>query len=196
MTRTYSQLGEIVESWSGADSQALAKLREHLRSKTQILKNETLHATEEWRGNRERVYADIYEQCGIGLGRKPEKTLRERIAPVLAEADAGLVQRLCGIVGERLGGADAEIERLVTCLVDYFLQARAILGVACESQQRINQVLGRAQPVRAFSAADVDVHVLLQGDEARRLPYLLDELEELLGFRVQITQDTIEIMES
>jgi hypothetical protein len=196
MTRTYAQLGEIVETWSGESSEPLTKLREHLRSKTQILKSETLHATEEWRANRERVYAQIYEQCGIGLGSESEKTLTERIAPVLAGADARLVQRLRSLVGKRLGAADADVERLVTCLVDYFLRARAILGVACESQQRINEILGRAQPVRAFSAADIDVHVLLQGDEARRLPYLLDELEELLGFRVRITRDLIEIMES
>ena len=67
----------------------------------------------------------------------------------------------------------------------FFLQAQELLGLAWEVQHHINALLGTAgSPSRPFTRADIDMHVLLQGDEARRLPHLLDELESLLGFRV------------
>ena len=88
---------------------------------------------------------------------------------------------------------DHDAEQLLQCLMNYFLQAQAVLGLACDIQQNINSLLQRPAPLRPFRAADTDVHVLLQGNEARRLPHLLDELESLLGFRVEITRDKIEI---
>jgi hypothetical protein len=75
----------------------------------------------------------------------------------------------------------------------YFLQARATLELACDIQERINMILGRPSPKRAFNAADVDTHILLQGNEARRLPYLINELESVLGFSADITKDRIAI---
>jgi hypothetical protein len=47
-----------------------------------------------------------------------------------------------------------------------------------------------------FNANDVDIHVGLRGDEVRRLPYLLKELETLLGFSAAITRDSIEMIDA
>jgi hypothetical protein len=86
----------------------------------------------------------------------------------------------------------ALLERLVAGLMDYFRQEQAIVRAACEIQQRINRLLGRTPPTRPFNASDIDIYNRMDGDVAR-LPYLVDELEEMLGLRIVVTQDTIEI---
>ncbi|MDB5862518.1 MAG: hypothetical protein JWO70_324 [Betaproteobacteria bacterium] len=197
MTRTYERLSRIADEWQGP-SDAVAALREHLHRRMETLRNESLHATEEWRVNRERVYAHIYEASANGLGVTSGETLEERLSPVDGAAHAQVASRLRAILSSRLGGgaADAGVESIVACLASYFVRAKAILVLACEIQNRINALVGRAAPSRPFNAKDVDIHVLLQGDEARRLPYLINELEPLLGLRVEITKDVIEITES
>jgi hypothetical protein len=77
--------------------------------------------------------------------------------------------------------------------MEYFVQAQGILCVACDVQARINTLLGRTPPRRAFTAADIDVHVVLQGSEARRLPHLLHEMQALLGFQAEVTRDAIHL---
>jgi hypothetical protein len=91
------------------------------------------------------------------------------------------------------GSAAVDLEKLVDCLAHFFLQSQALLGVALEVQDAINALLQRAPAQRVFTAADLDVHVLLQGSEARRLPHLLDELESLLGFQAVVTRDGVHI---
>jgi hypothetical protein len=76
--------------------------------------------------------------------------------------------------------------------IDYFRQEQAIVRAACEIQQRINRILGRTPPTRPFTASDIDIYNQMQGDVAR-LPYLVDELEEVLGLHIVVTHDTIEI---
>jgi len=200
MTRTYARLSDISRAWSEEPSETVIRLGEYLHAKMEILKNETLHATEEWRTNRERVYGDIYEQCAFGLGWPVHQDLAQRIAPRPTAAHVATANRLRAILRrncyERPPMDDHDAEQLLQCLMNYFLQAQAVLGLACDIQQNINSLLERPAPARAFTATDVDVHVLLQGNEARRLPHLLDELENLLGFRVEITRDKIEITDA
>jgi hypothetical protein len=200
MTRTYARMAAIVQDWSGMRSPTLNELDAYLREKAEILQNQTFHATEEWRANRERVYADIYAQCAAGLGDPVRQSLSERVGGRITDQhrDAGnalraVLQRRCSAGPGTDGGG---VEWLFDCLMHSFVRTQEILGLACEIQQRINRVLERRQPERPFSAIDIDIHVLLQGDEARRLPHLLDELERLLGFRATITRDGIEISDA
>ncbi|MGH2396627.1 MAG: hypothetical protein ACRDFW_06495 [bacterium] len=81
---------------------------------------------------------------------------------------------------------------MVARLMDYFRQEQAIVRAACEIQQRINRLLGRNLPTRPFTASEIDIYHLMLGD-VERLPYLVDELEEVLGLRIVVTQDSIEI---
>jgi hypothetical protein len=197
MTRTYAQLSEIVESASNESTDALRELGAYLSSKAEILRNESLHATEEWRVNRERVYDDIYQHCELGLNRTVRQSLLETVAPGAVDDDRAIAAELRATVRERLCGPEtagvAAAERIADCLMTYFLRARATLGLACEIQERINMILGRPSPKRAFTAADIDIHILLQGNESRKLPYLINELESVLGFGVDITKDRIAI---
>jgi hypothetical protein len=199
MTRAYVRMAQQVQDWSGPRTPALERLDAWLREKVEILRNETHHATEEWRGNRERVYADIYEQCAIGLGDPVRQPLPERISGRPGEQHRAPAETLRALLERRLGSGDAGesggVDWLVDTLMHFFVRTQQVLALATETQQRINALLGREQPTRPFSATDVDIHVLLQGEEARRLPHLLDELERLLGFRVTITRDRLDIEE-
>lgn len=197
MTRAYDRLWHIVEAWPESGPAKLWKLREHLSGKREILQNRTYHATEEWRVQRERAYASLFEQCARGLGEVSPRALPDLIAPPADARAEELQARLSTLLHRRFSGdfiaTSHVIGNLAVCLSRYCLQAQAILAVACEIQGKINALLGRTPPKRPFYAADIDIHVLLQGEEARRLPYLLDELEEMLDFRVEIAHDRIEI---
>jgi hypothetical protein len=200
MTRTYTHLADIAEHWAGPPSAQLATLRLQLQGWMAILQNETMHASEAWRVNREVVYADIYAQCALGLGQPTGRTLPELFTPVPGAEDAALAGQLRTHLQRQLPGAgdahDRAIEGLLNCLMQYFSRTQAVLRVACDVQARINTLLGRAAPAVPFNANDVDIHVGLRGDEVRRLPYLLKELEALLGFSAAITRDSIEITDA
>ena len=162
-----------------------------------VLRTETLLRTEEWRVSRERAYADMYAQSASGLGSASSaETLSERIAPVWAAHHAHAADQLRTVLKRRFcGTAIAEgphLESLVARLMDYFRQEQAIVKAACEIQQRINRLLGRTLPTRPFTASEIDIYHLMLGDVAR-LPYLVDELQEMLGLRIVVTRDTIEI---
>jgi hypothetical protein len=196
MSRTYERLWTLVEAWSGGNSGTLMAFRDRLQSRVEILR-ETPLATEEWRISRERVYADMYAQCASGLGSASSgATLSERIAPVWAAHHAHAADQLRALLRRRFCSTVAtdspKLESLVGGLMDYFRQEQAIVRAACEIQQRINRLLGRTPPTRPFTASDIDIYNQIHGGSAR-LPYLVDELEEMLGLRIVVTQGSIEI---
>jgi hypothetical protein len=198
MTRTYDQLWSVIKNWTGDSSPAFEALRESLESKMQILKTATYHATEELRVARESAYSKLYDECASGLGMPPsEIKLADHFSPKLREEHAEVAAQLRSILYAAFcaNGADAheDAEKILFYLMNYFLQAQAILGVGCAIQYNINQLLERPQPVGAFNAADIDIHVILQGEEARRLPHLIGSLEAVLGIQVNVTKDEIEI---
>jgi hypothetical protein len=196
MTRTYAQMHAIALDWRGPPTPALERFRSHLQAKAEILTNETLHATEAWRSNRESVYADIYTHCAQGLGQGSGHSLAQRVAAGSAD-DLALRARLRALLQAQLGQADgsalADLDTLADCLAHFFRRSQALLGIALEVQDAINALLQRAPAQKAFGAADLDVHVLLQGSEARRLPHLLDELEDLLGFHAVVTREGVQL---
>jgi hypothetical protein len=195
MTRAYAQMHGIAQQWSAPLTPALERFRSHLQAKAEVLKNETLHATEAWRSNRESVYADIYAHCAQGLGQVDAPSLAQRLATAKSTEPFVLQAQLRGLLQQRFGLCEgsgaADMEPLVQCLSQFFLQSQALLGVALEVQDSINSLLQRAPAQRVFTVADLDVHMLLQGSEARRLPHLLDELESLLGFHAVVSRDGV-----
>jgi hypothetical protein len=68
----------------------------------------------------------------------------------------------------------------------WLLRAQAILQTAADVQAAINRGLGRAAPRRRLSLADIDVHNQMQGPNPQRLPFLLDEIEALLGIAIEL----------
>jgi hypothetical protein len=200
MTRAWARMGDCVAKWPTPHTLALQELQAHMADQMRLLSHQSLHATEAWRSNREAVYEAIHRHVNLGLGKAqtaPLSAMRDEEPPV-AERTA-LAQRLRELLHARLDGSSAQVsasaitlaDTLVTCL----MQTRALLAAAGDIQRDINTLLQRPAPQRAFTATDIDIHVLMQGREARRLPHLLDGLAALLNLRVQVTAAHIDIDE-
>ncbi len=204
MTRAYEQLWDIAQAWqaSAGSTPAVDAFVERLRGILAHLKTATYLGAEQWRVDRQKVYADMYRQCGKGLN-IPEhaQSLTERIAPRRDTHLLQVEQQMRGLLSRHFQCQDVahaapHIERFLTCIIDYFSQEQAILGVACATQRHINALLGRTPPQRPFSAAEIDIHVLLQGRDARQVPYLGGELGAILGITIAVHQDRITLTEN
>ena len=198
MTRAYEQIAAIAATWSGDDWRPLVALRERMRDHLDHVKQNTLLGSEEWRVDRERVYADMYDQCGRGLqGECFAADLRAELALISSADQDAVADELHGILLRRLrpigARATALVRELSTCIMDFLVREQAVLRTASAVQAKINRLLGRTPPERLFSAADIDVHNLLLGVESRRLPYLIDELEQLFGIGIVLDPDSISI---
>lgn len=192
MTRAYVELSRIMERWRGNGSAILINWRERLEKHLHIVETQTHHATEELRVSREQAYADIYQHCAAGLGLPAEAQDLVALLSLATEARHEKATRQLRVILQAQC-VDGDVEQLVVCLMQFFTRVQALLRVASTVQQRINTLLGRRSPERPFDAAAIDIHNLLQGSEARRLPYLLDELEEVFGLRIVLTKDELDI---
>ncbi len=193
MTRAYEELAGIAEAAVTAGFTAYQPLRDRLQGRVHGMKTGTYLATEEWRSHRERVYADMYEQCGLGLSR-PESAppLTDQLTPRLEAAHTQTATTLAAVVDARFGASTYSAD-LTRRLMTFFIQEQAIIRAACTVQSRINEMLGRPTPTRAFGAAEADVHNLLQGADVRRLPYLVDEIADVLDLDIRIDTDCIDL---
>ncbi len=196
MTRAYETLLPRLADWAGAAPHrpALQAWHTRLEGHVKAVQQATYLAQESWRADRERVYADMHDQCARGL-KRDDAPLASRLQPTAGRAaamqvalDAALRQGLAG--GEAGTPAEADARAAVAAhLAAYLADEQALLGVAVEVQSRINALLGRAAPVRPFDAADIDLHNRLQGAAARRLPDLVAELSEVLGLPIHLDAD-------
>ncbi len=199
MTRTYERLSEIAEVAVACGIDTLAPWRERLRAHVDRLRAGTYLAREEWRARREQVYSDMYEQCGRGL-RVPRVSpgLDEQIGVAVGDHTTA-ARRLHDALARAVGtspAAQPHVEAMRRCLLDFFVQVQGIVRAACGTQAEINRLLHRPGPARPFTAADINVHNLLQDDvDGRRLPYLFDELETALGIAVAIDSERIEVID-
>jgi len=200
MTRAYETIAALAETWGG-DVPALATtLRARMRGHLEHIKHRSYLADEQWRIDREKVYADMYAQCGRGLSRPAHgPDLETLLAPAWTAEHEATQARLRGILRDRLGApgaiGDASVEKLTSCIMGFLLRAQAMLRAGIAVQDQINQLLGRQAPLRPLSGADIDVHNLLQGAESRRLPYLVDELAEIFGMDIAFDADRLLITE-
>jgi hypothetical protein len=158
----------------------------------------TYLAHEGWRASREDVYADMYQQCGYGLtGLDGAPGLDTLLAPVWADAHRQTEAELQRILRSRFERMDDTSETSVrdfsASVMDFLLREQAVLRTAAAVQNDINRLLGREQPTRALSATDLNVHNLMQGFDPDRLPYLIDELERLLGIHIALDMDHLTI---
>jgi hypothetical protein len=199
MARAYERMAAVCEAWAPGAEPGVTSLRDRLRAHLEHMQLSTYLATEEWRAQRDLVYADMFAQCGAGQSRPcPGQPLPAQLAAARPPSDPAFGQQLRASLAAALGVTDAgslHLHELAACLEQYFQTEQAIVRVACKVQQRVNALLGRPAPERPFPAAQMNIHNLVQAKDARRLPYLGAELEEALGIRVRVDQDVIEILE-
>ena len=201
MTRAYQTLADGVQgladsSHEGSAAHALSlRLQGHLRQ----LREATYLGQESWRHDREQVYADMVAQCERGLNIPSPEALQDRLAPVGEVGDdtaqSALLQALLHHL-EPAGHKEQPPEALLALshtLMDYLRLTRAVLREATRVQAPINALLGRAAPGRELTATDLDLHNRLQGHTARRVPYLPDELQALLGVRIVVTASQLTV---
>jgi hypothetical protein len=197
--RSYEDLAAIAELWVRDEPvPAVQALHAWLQPIVERLRSSTHLATEAWRADRERVYGDMYAQCERAwCGTLPRQPLAERLAPE-AGFDAVASTALAAAMTRRFGDGDAGAPQQhraawQACLATYFQQARAVVRLGCEVQRHTNRLLGRDEPMRRFTAADIDLYVQLVGQTEGRVPFLLDELERVLGLRVDIDAEAVAI---
>lgn len=208
MTRTYELLVPIVAEWSGPSAAGVRPFQEQLERALTFLRTLTRQNTEERRLKREQVYVEMYARSVSALGSLSQPgTLPERIAPVAVGNDAEVSARLQTVLQRRFSEVDdadaSAIEHMVEVLMDYFRSEQAIVRTASGIQRSINELLGRKQPSRALTGADLAIHYRLLAplytaehlaSAGGRLPYLTDDLEEHLGLRIVVTGEAIEIV--
>ncbi len=197
MTRAYEAIASAVADCAGGDSPRAAALDARFRGHVQNVRLATYIANEEWRVNRETVYADMYAQCVRGLtGSPPSDPLSRRLAPVRSTS-ADLARRtIGGALEAQFADPDLDdglIVALAEAIFDFLLRAQAVLRLASEVQGEINDHLGRRQPLRPFTGRDIEIHNILQGVAQRRLPYLLDELEAAFGLAIEVDGQTLTV---
>jgi hypothetical protein len=199
MTRAYDRIAEIIASRPWTDKLSMAALRESMQTHHGLLQR-TFLAREEWRTSREEVYADMYLQCGRGLaGLSGAPGLGTLLAPAWNSMHRKAESRLQQVLRQRFGLPDATIDAFVrglsACVLEFLLRLQAALRAATAVQDYINRLLGRESPKRPISGADVDVYNLLQGDDPDRMPFLIDELERLLGITIELDAGSLSISE-
>ncbi len=196
MTRAYDALGALAERWGGQNRPALAAFQARLAQHRATLEQTTFLGAEALRLDRDAVYADMFRACAEGLGDNPaEADLPAALAGHRTTGAMTLEPTLRFLASRRLGDRGAPPEGFADTFVEiaagFLRRTQAVLAVASQVQNRINRHLGRAPAARAFSAADADVHNLLQGAEIRRLPFLVTELGDILGAHIQIDPSEI-----
>lgn len=207
MTRTYELLVPIVAEWTGPTADEVRPFQERLERSLTFLRTLTRQNTEERRLKREQVYVEMYARSARALGTSPEwESLPQRIAVVAVGNDEEASARLQALLQQRFSGIagadDASIARMVSVLMDYFRLEQAIVRASSEIQRSINRLLGRDAPTRSLTGADLAIHYRLLesiysaehlASVGGRLPYLVDAMEELLGLRIVVTGDAIDI---
>jgi hypothetical protein len=200
--RAYEQLNGIAQAWLADEpSPAVQGLADWLQPIITRLRSATHLATEAWRADRERVYGDMYAQCEQTLsGHLPERPLAELLAPRALAVDGAplrtLRQALVRQVGEA-GNATQQAHRddWLSALLRTIAQAQAVVRVAEGVQGRTNRLLGRDAPQQPFTVGDIDLYVQLVGMTDGRVPFLLDELERMLGLHITVDAQAVAITE-
>lgn len=199
--RSYEQLHAIAQAWViDEPSPAVLAMQQWLQPIIARLRGSTHLATEAWRADREFVYGDMYAQCERSLGGTlPQQSLAELLAPRTVTATEAPVQWLRVAMLRQFGEAANAVQRehralWLSCLMQYFVQAQAVVRVACEVQRHTNRLLGREAPTHQFSVADIDCYVQLVGMTEGRVPFLLDELDKVMGIRVEIDREALSIV--
>lgn len=194
MARAYERLADIAATAHAAGEPHFADLSERLRAHVSNMQRVTLLGTEERRSSRERAYAAIFDQCGLGLcsaGDDLEARLAEASATGPETLSAELLDKLAPVLG-----ASSHTRAFADEIAAFALATQAIIAVAERCQNSVSAATCRPLPVRAFTVADIAVHGRLLGNVPQRLPFLTEELAEALGLDLSIDADGITVAAS
>lgn len=191
MARTYQQI-DVLLSHEGKDSPAAA-IAARFAAHFDALSHRSYIASEAWRVRREVVYDDMFTQTleGLGAGRPPE-LLSDLLAPRRAPAaDPASFAALQGAF-ERVVSPQTARD-LAETVCDFLQRGQRILAVASELQAQQRLHLNRPVPRAALTLADLNLHNVLMGADVRSVPFLPDELAEVLDIDIAVSAQSIQI---
>ncbi len=194
MARSYERLAGIATAAHADGEASYADLSARLTAHVSNMQRVTLLGTEERRASRERAYAGIFDQCGLGLHSAGDG-LVARLAAERTVSRGALSAELAGHLVPALG-TSGHTSALAEALADFALDTQAIIAVSERCQDAVNASIGRASPARAFTVADIAVHGRLLGNVPQRLPFLTEELAEAIGCLLSIDANGIAVTTS
>lgn len=197
MASGYHDLYTAIDGWTGERSRTFDALHARFETHHDHLTRGTHLAKEEWRDNRIMVYDDMYAKCGFGLaGSAPKRSLRERLSEADPDQTLAVTAQLTDAFERHFADMPSSLalsQQLAGITAKYVDRTQATIKLAEEVQSGINALLGRTPSIRRFSADDINLHNLMQGDGDQALPYLIDEIGNLLGINIAIDAVTIKI---
>ncbi len=183
-------------------SRAIAQISEqaHGRASTfwsqlvamgQQVANASYHSSEDRRSAREATYGKLARDCNQGLA-----TAKQTPIPNLwiSDIDRARFARLSETLrSELMVRVGQGYEQVHAALLDYVLSTHLQLRTALQVQSKLNVVLGRETPVRAFLAQDMQIHLLIQQRDGGVMPHLIDVLAQWLGLTLTVTASEISL---
>jgi hypothetical protein len=124
------------------------------------------------------------------------RTLHERLGESDPDQTLAIAAQLTEAFERYFGDTPslrALAQQLAAIMAQFLDRTQATLKLAEEVQSGINALLGRAPSVRRFSADDINLHNLMQGDGDNILPYLINEIGNLLGISIAIDAGMMKI---
>ena len=197
MGRAYEDIAGLVDHLPMNNGPRLAAFRDRMQAHRSQLKM-TYLAHENWRISREATYAEIYRQCGRGVTHCDEGPgLDSLLAPVWTDADRQTETELQNMLRAqsvpRDAASEAFVRELSARVMDFLLREQAMLRATVAAQRIVNSHLGREQPDRVLSAADLNVHSFNPDYDSDHLPNLTSELEKLLGLHIELDVNRLAI---
>jgi hypothetical protein len=199
MRRSYERLITLVTAWPDERSDALNAFTERLLESAQYLESLTRMTVSQYSATLGRVYADMYEHATSGLGcHSSGSTYAECMTPTCAPQHTDAARQFRALLSRHISNhANADtgaLDDLVDCVMDYCRQEQAVVQAVNESQQSINRLLERSTPKQPLMAADLHLFQKLRGGSQRQ-PYLPDDIADMLGIHITVTQNEILILD-
>ncbi|WP_185679535.1 hypothetical protein [Novosphingobium piscinae] len=191
MARCYARLHEVL---AGGTRPVAAAMAERFVGHFDALSHRSFLASEDWRTHREAVYDDMFAACARGVaGDWPELPLSLQIGGAGA-IDPAAQLALAAAAAEHFGADSGALAAEFAGIVGDFLgRAQRILGLAETIQTRLGRLLHRPAPGRALSLQDLNRYHVLMGADQRSVPFLPDELHQLLGLTIAVDARSIRI---
>ena len=195
MARCYARLHALLADEAAANVTGATAMAQRFAGHFAALSQRSFLASEDWRRHREAVYDDMTAACSRGLG---EADQQEQLSALIAgdgkpgspEALEALADAAAGYFGT---GSNALASEFAAIVLDFFERSQRIIALAEAVQARTAALLQRSRPAHQLTLAQINLHNVLMGPDMRSVPFLPDELEQLLGVGISVDAQTIRI---
>jgi hypothetical protein len=202
-TAGHAQMREIILGWKKSDSPTLAKMRERVERLHGLIQDSGWLKTDAFRKSRLIAYNEMYQKCSFGLtGQYPSPTLEEKYEnlPRLPEETMEKLRSSFARMFHDLPDGEELFAELAEWLGRFISFIQVNIRTTLETQAKINDLLGREQPKKAFEGRDLARYQGLDKTvdskhERREAPFLVDDIARAMGVTIDVTMDEVIITE-